>query len=125
MSILYTVSNMNSLHTVSEVDTIGSMATFGERLRELRKSKGISQERLAEMIDYQRTNLVNIELGKKKASEEVLKKLADVKELGVPLELLKAWQMIDAFGPETILAAAAELYPDDLAEAKRRLKEKE
>lgn len=41
------------------------MITFGKRIREVRKSKGISQERLAEMAGIDRSYMGNIERGEK------------------------------------------------------------
>ena len=41
------------------------MIAFGRRVRELRKSKGISQERLAEMAGIDRSYMGNIERGEK------------------------------------------------------------
>ena len=41
------------------------MVAFGKRVREVRKGKGISQERLAEMADIDRSYMGNIERGEK------------------------------------------------------------
>lgn len=41
------------------------MVVFGKRVREVRKSKGISQERLAEMAGIDRSYMGNIERGEK------------------------------------------------------------
>ena len=41
------------------------MIAFGRRVREVRKSKGISQERLAEMAGIDRSYMGNIERGEK------------------------------------------------------------
>lgn len=41
------------------------MIAFGKRVREMRKSKGISQERLAEMAGIARSYMGNIERGEK------------------------------------------------------------
>ena len=41
------------------------MIAFGRRVRELRQSKGISQERLAEMAGIDRSYMGNIERGEK------------------------------------------------------------
>ena len=48
---------------------------FGKRVREVRKSKGISQERLAEMADIDRSYMGNIERGEKNVT---LKKVYDI-----------------------------------------------
>ncbi|CAM4179933.1 helix-turn-helix domain-containing protein [Psychrobacter arenosus] len=41
------------------------MISFGRRVREVRKGKGISQERLAEMAGIDRSYMGNIERGEK------------------------------------------------------------
>ena len=41
------------------------MIAFGKRVREMRKSKGISQESLAEMAGIDRSYMGNIERGEK------------------------------------------------------------
>ena len=51
--------------------------TLGNRIRELRKQKGISQEAFALSIDMDRTYFASIELGKRNVSLENLKKIAD------------------------------------------------
>nr|WP_261869193.1 helix-turn-helix transcriptional regulator [Psychrobacter sp. JCM 18901] len=51
------------------------MIAFGRRVREARKSKGISQERLAEMADIDRSYMGNIERGEKNIT---LKKVYDI-----------------------------------------------
>ena len=49
---------------------------FGARLKELRRSKNLTQENLAEITGMDIPNLSNIERGKKFVSSETLTKLA-------------------------------------------------
>lgn len=56
------------------------MVAFGKRVREMRKSKGISQERLAEMAGIDRSYMGNIERGEKN------------------ITLKKAYEICDALG---------------------------
>jgi len=51
---------------------------LGKRLRELRKRKGINQEKLAELIDVDPTTISNIENGKNYPSLNNLENLLDV-----------------------------------------------
>ena len=46
---------------------------IGDRIRKIRKSKKIAQEKLAEMTDYSVTHISHIETGSAKASIEILK----------------------------------------------------
>lgn len=58
------------------------MIAFGKRVREVRKSKGISQERLAEMAGIDRSYMGNIERGEKN------------------ITLKKAYEICDALGTD-------------------------
>lgn len=49
---------------------------FGNKIKELRKVKGLSQERLANMAEIDRTYLPTIEKGERNVSIEVVEKLA-------------------------------------------------
>jgi transcriptional regulator with XRE-family HTH domain len=60
---------------------------FGEHLRELRASAGLSQEALAEKAGLHRNYIGHIERGEKTASLDVLVRLAAALDLSLP-ELL-------------------------------------
>ena len=49
---------------------------FGNRIKELRKQKGFSQEKLANLADIDRTYLPTIEKGERNVSIEVVERLA-------------------------------------------------
>ena len=51
---------------------------IGQRISELRKSKGYSQDDLAKMLDISRPSLTQIELGKRNLSVIEIKKIADI-----------------------------------------------
>lgn len=53
------------LAVVNEMATDERMSAFGKRVREVRKGKGISQERLAEIAGIDRSYMGNIERGEK------------------------------------------------------------
>jgi transcriptional regulator with XRE-family HTH domain len=50
--------------------------TFGQRVKDLRNKKGISQEKLAEFSELHRTYISSIELGKRNVALENIEKLA-------------------------------------------------
>ena len=49
---------------------------FGVKIKELRKQKGLSQEKLANLAEIDRTYLPTIEKGERNVSIEVVEKLA-------------------------------------------------
>ena len=51
--------------------------TFGNRVRELRQKREMSQEKLALLIDIDRTYLASVERGKRNISLKNIKKIAD------------------------------------------------
>lgn len=61
---------------------------FGQRVKELRLTKGYSQEKLAELSDLDRTYIPGIESGKRNVSINVLQKIANAFNISLS-ELLK------------------------------------
>jgi transcriptional regulator with XRE-family HTH domain len=59
---------------------------FGERVRELRKKKGLSQEALAFSCDLDRTYIGGVERGERNISLLNIQKIADA--LGIPVREL-------------------------------------
>ena len=51
---------------------------LGKRIKEIRKSKGLTQEQLSEMIDIETSSLSGIESGRFYPSLHVLEKIANV-----------------------------------------------
>lgn len=58
--------------------------TIGNRIRELRKSQKLSQQKLALMVNVERSYLAKIEGGKRNPSLECIEKIS--KGLGLSLE---------------------------------------
>lgn len=57
---------------------------LGNKIQKLRKLTGLTQEQFAERINISRTHMGHIEQGRKKASLELLQKIA--KALGVKVK---------------------------------------
>ena len=60
---------------------------IGQRIREVRAARGMTQEKLAELIHLTRTSLVNIEQGRQRLMLHSLVKIAEVLDVE-PAELL-------------------------------------
>lgn len=52
-------------------------AIFGKVLRQLREEKGLTQEKLAELAEIDRTYIYRLETGKRSPSIDVVFRLAD------------------------------------------------
>ena len=59
------------------------MIAFGKRVREIRKIKGISQERLAEMAGIDRSYMGNIERGEKNITLKKAYEICDALEIEI------------------------------------------
>lgn len=57
---------------------------FGQKLRAVRKDKGISQERLAELAGLHRTYVSSVERGERNVSIETIEKLANALKVAMP-----------------------------------------
>ena len=59
------------------------MIAFGKRVREARRSKGISQERLAEMAGIDRSYMGNIERGEKNITLKKAYEICDALDIEI------------------------------------------
>lgn len=74
---------------------------FGRELRKLRQQRGLTQEKLAELVDLSVPYISHLERGTKKPSLEVLTRLAE--SLGVTVDRLLAGNQVTdkaAYYPE-------------------------
>jgi len=60
---------------------------IGQRIREIRKNNGLTQEDLAGLAEIDRSFLSEIENGHKNISVEILKKIADALKVRISLIL--------------------------------------
>ena len=61
------------------------MVDFGKRVREVRKAKGISQEKLAEMAGIDRSYMGNIERGEKNITLKKIYEICDALQIDIKL----------------------------------------
>ena len=71
------------LAVVNEMTTDERMIAFGKRVREVRKGKRISQERLAEMAGIDRSYMGNIERGEKNITLKKAYEICDALEVEI------------------------------------------
>ena len=74
--------------------------TFGKRLQQIRKEKGLTQEKLAELAGVHEKHISKLELGTYKPSFDTLSKILKVLDIGVEkqdLTLLKHQQTTTLF----------------------------
>ena len=56
---------------------------IGNKIKELRKQKGLSQEKLANLSEIDRTYLPTIEKGERNVSIEILERIATALEINI------------------------------------------
>ena len=61
------------------------MVAFGKRVREIRKAKGISQEKLAEMAGIDRSYMGNIERGEKNITLKKIYEICDALQIDIKI----------------------------------------
>ena len=61
------------------------MVAFGKRVREVRKAKGISQEKLAEMAGIDRSYMGNIERGEKNITLKKIYEICDALQIDIKI----------------------------------------
>lgn len=70
---------------MTEEEKIAHRKKIGGMIAEIRKSKGLTQEDLAVMVSFSRTNIAKIENGKYSVGVDVIGKIC--KALGVELKI--------------------------------------
>ena len=70
---------------MTEEERIAHRKKIGRMIAEIRKSKGLTQEDLAVMVSFDRTNIAKIENGKYSVGVDVLGKIC--KALGVEIKI--------------------------------------
>ena len=60
--------------------------SFGKKLKQIRLSRGLSQEKLAEMADVHEKHISKIETGRFHPNFETLNKMENIKNKGSSLE---------------------------------------
>jgi len=86
------------------------------RLKEARKLAGLSQGRVAEMLDMHRPTVSEIEAGNRRVSADELSRFADVYDVSVSWLVGDSPEQLETGDPRLQLAARelSKLKPDDL-----------
>jgi len=85
---------------------IQTMGYFSSNLRKYIEQSGLSQGKVADKIGELRTNFNHAVNGKRPLTDDKLRKLAAISELGLTYEELRQWQALDA------LDKLCEKYPE-------------
>lgn len=81
---IYSLNYLSKLFTINKMeDVMDDKKYLGLKIRALRKSKNLTQEKLSEIIEISPRQMVKIEMGQIYPSIEVLKKIAEVFEISV------------------------------------------
>lgn len=78
--------------------TMGNKKLLGKRIKEIRKYRGLTQEKVAEMIDLETSSLSGIESGRFYPSLHVLEKIATV----LDVELIDFFKFSSVDFPENL-----------------------
>ena len=91
-------------------------SAIAERLREARKAAGLSQGRVAKLLQMHRPTISEIEAGNRRVSAEELVKFAETYDVTVSWLLGEAAEQLEMDDPRLQLAARelSKLKPDDL-----------
>ena len=98
-------------------------ARVAERIREARKSAGLSQGQVAKLMDLHRPTISEIEAGNRRVTAEELSALADIFDVTVAWLVGEASETVETDDPRVQLAARElkKLKPDDLERLMRLL----
>lgn len=98
-------------------------ARTAERIREARKSAGLSQGQVARLMDLHRPTISEIEAGNRRVSAEELSTLAGLFDVSVAWLLGEAPETVESDDPRVQLAARElkKLKPQDLDRLMRLL----
>jgi transcriptional regulator with XRE-family HTH domain len=104
MTVAY-VTEFNRSHRIT------SMIDFGKRFRAYRESKNVSGWAIEKHLGIENFRMVvsNIETGRRKPTDDILKKLAQVPALEIDFDTLKSWVAQEQYTQEQILKAAEEI----------------
>lgn len=105
-------------------DTDDNMrARVAERIREARRSAGLSQGQVAKLMDLHRPTISEIEAGNRRVTAEELSALADMFDVTVAWLVGEASETVETDDPRIQLAARElkKLKPDDLERLMRLL----
>lgn len=97
------------------------MSMFSTKLKEVLASIEWSAYKLAIEAKMDTGLLYKILDGERNPSDGVIEKLAAIPQLGVSAEVMYAWQAIDEYGEEALIAAANQLMEKNPEKMKRAL----
>lgn len=92
--------------------------SFGDKFKNHRKARGFSIFRLSQVLGMSEGNLCAIEKNRRPASEAVLRRIAEIPELGITYQQLRAWQILTDASPDELDFISSEV--EEMKKALRR-----
>lgn len=81
------------------------MSYFSEKLKTAISSSGLSQSQIAALIGESKSNFSAFVRGKRPLSDDKLRKMASISELGLNFHTLKVWDAVDKVSLEVLTIA--------------------
>lgn len=78
---------------------------FGQRLQQIRKSKGLSQQEFAELVGLQTNSIGQIETGRRAVSFETIEKIAG----NLEIDYYKLFDFVEINSNDTLINSAVRL----------------
>lgn len=78
---------------------------FGKNLSNALQNAGMTQYRLAKVSGVSEQAISGIVIGKKRPTDDILEKFSRVEQLGLDIQTLRAWRLLDMANPAEIRMA--------------------
>lgn len=88
------------------------MAYFAARLMQQLKEKQMTKYRLAKLSGVSESVLIKISNNQRRATDDVLRKIAAVPDFGVNYDTLCGWRALDELSDDALLAAFRERFTE-------------
>lgn len=88
------------------------MTHLSDKLMDRLAQLGMSRYELAKRMGLTPSAVLHISSGRRRPTDELLRKIAEVEVLELTYVQLLAWRALDDYGPEALALAFQELHPE-------------